>query len=261
MNDIPKHSIPKRSIPKHSIPMDGTPKYRIPKHRSVAAPLLVVILATAGCASTGHLAEYEFNDRRLAVVTVAPPHPDVFTGDGVDLTGEGWAGALFRVGTGIYKESQASKARMRLDSAVVSVDVSMRLADRLLEGGARQLRTRPVTSKEEADYELEVHVKRYGIEADDWDSEARFHMEAEVFLLDAITGRRIWKAKVQESEPVNRRAWTGEPMGGPISDIVTASALANLSVPEMERTLEYLADYCADRVVDKLRKGMDKVRG
>lgn len=222
---------------------------------------LATALSALGCASTGRLGEYDFVDRSVAVVTTAPPHPEVFTGDGLDLEEQGWAGALLRVGTGILKESQARKARARLDSAVHAVDVSTRMADRVLEGGARRMRARPVTSRDEADFELEIRVGRYGIEADDWDSEARFHMEAEVLLVDAVTGRRIWDARVRESEPVSRSVWSGEPGGGAVSDVLTAGALADLDVVEIERALEYLADYCADRVVDRLGRGLDKVRG
>lgn len=226
------------------------------------APLLVALvsLAGSGCASAGRLAEYDFTDRSLSVVTTTPPRPEILSGDDVDLSGESVAGALLRIGTGIAKEVQAGKARARIDSAVVSVDVAGRLADRVLEQGARQLRARPVPDAGAGEYELEVRVRKYGIEADDWDSQARFFMEADVFLLDGASGSEIWKARVKEHEDINRNAWGMEP-AGVVNDLVTAGALATLSVQEIERALEYLADYCGDRVVDKLRKGLRKARG
>jgi hypothetical protein len=222
--------------------------------------VLLVGIATAagGCASAGNLADYDFRDRSLGVVTLAPPHPDVFTDQVVDLDGTDLAGAIFRIGTDLLKESEAGKARARLDSAALTVDVAGRLGRRVLEDGARQLRARAVETAREADYEIEIRVERYGIEADSWDDQANFVLEAEVRLLDGPTGRRIWNAKVSERDPVNGGVLGG---GSVLGNVITARALASLSVPEMERAMEGLADYCADRMLDKLRRGLDKVRG
>jgi hypothetical protein len=43
--------------------------------------------------------------------------------------------------------------------------------------------------------------------------------------------------------------------------VVTAEQLASLSVADMKRALEGLADYCADRMMEKLRRGLEKARG
>ena len=42
---------------------------------------------------------------------------------------------------------------------------------------------------------------------------------------------------------------------------MTAGQLATLSVADMKRAMESLADYCADRMMDKLQAGLDKARG
>ena len=223
--------------------------------------VLLVGIATGagGCASAGNLADYDFRDRSLGVVTLAPPHPDVFTDQVVDLDGTDLAGAIFRIGSDLLKESEAGKARARLDSAALAVDVPGRLGRRVLEDGARQLRARAVETTREADYEIEIRVERYGIEADSWDDQANFVLEAEVRLLDGPSGRRIWNARVSERDPVNDAVLGG---GAPIlGSVLTARALAGLSVPEMERAMEGLADYCADRMLDRLRRGLDRVRG
>lgn len=224
----------------------------------VVTGALVLLLGAAGCVSTGRLAEYDFTDRSVAVVTTTPPRPDILTSDEIDLTGESVVGALLRIGTDAAKEYQAHHARPRLDSASTAVDVAGRLAARVLDDGTRQLRARPVGSVRDSDFEIDVRVIRYGIEADDRDSQARFFVQAEVALLERPTGRLIWNARVDEKEPLNAAVVGG---GAEIDAVVTAVTLASLSRVEMERTLEQLADYCADRVVDKLRKGLEKVRG
>ena len=75
-----------------------------------AAGLLVALASAAGCASAGHLADYDFRDRSVAVVTVAPPHPDVFTDEVVDLGGTDLAGALMRIG---IQKGRARAQRLR----------------------------------------------------------------------------------------------------------------------------------------------------
>lgn len=220
----------------------------------------LLALATAGCASAGHLAEYDFRDRPVAVVTIAPPHPDVFT------EGDWWFGdrslveVVVRVAADIAREAEAGRARARLDSAVAVVDVSRRMSARVLEQGARQLRGRAVESAQDADFEVELRVERYGIQASSWDDQARFTIEAEVLLLDGDTGRVIWKAGVDEDERVSSST-LGWALPDAVGGMVTAGQLASLSVADMTRALESLADYCADRMIEKLRRGLEKARG
>lgn len=222
--------------------------------------LLVLTLLATGCASTGRLAEYDFRDRSLAVVNIAPPAPRIDTGEDLEIDPHDWGATAARVGAGIVKEGLAEGARARLDSASHALDTGARLSARLLALASRELRVRPTEVLEEADFELEVRIREYGIEADDWDSQARLYLRAEVRLMDPVTAGEIWAASVDESEALNEQAWGASP-GGPLSSIITGGALARLSVDEMERTLAALADYAADRVADKLRKGLARARG
>ena len=73
------------------------------------------------------------------MVAVVPPRPYVDTGPDVDLTGTSAVGALLKVGTSIYKESQAGRLRARLDSASASLDLADRIAGGVLERSARYL--------------------------------------------------------------------------------------------------------------------------
>lgn len=228
--------------------------------RSRSLGLLPVVLLASGCASAGRLGEYDFRDRSVGVVTVAPPHPEVFT------EGDWWIGerslleVVVRVASDIARERQADRARARLDSAVAVVNVSERMSARVLEQGARQMRARPVESIQDADFEVELRVRRYGIQADSWDAQARFVIEADVLLLDGDSGREIWRTGVDETQPVSTRT-LGWALPDAVGGAVTASQLAGLSVAEMQRAMESLADYCADRMVEKLRAGLDKARG
>ena len=228
--------------------------------RLARAPLLLLLLAAGGCASAGHLAEYDFQDRAVGVVTVAPPHPDVFTDEDFWVGGGSLFEVAVRVAAGIVREAEADRARARLDSAVAVVDVAERMSARVLEQGARQLRARPVEVASDADFEIELRVRRYGIEADSWSDQAYFVIDADVLLLDGETGREIWKTDVDERDPVGSGA-VGTTLPDAVGGAVTAAELASLSVADMRRALESLADYCADRTVEKLRQGLEKARG
>ena len=241
---------------------------RIRRKSSVIGPPIAALtaLALGACVHTGRLAEYDFRNQTMAVVTNTPPRPEIFTGDWFQDEGEDNEGGdsggilrfLFRLGSEIVREVEAHEARQRLDEATESVDVSDRMAGRLLDQTARLLRARPVESVQGVDFEIEVYVASYGIEADSWDSRAQFFLKAELFLLDGETGEEIWRTDVDASAPVNSRGWD---RGATANTVITAAALASLSVEEMEVALESLADFSADHLAEKLREALRKARG
>jgi hypothetical protein len=220
----------------------------------VALTVLSASLSQA-CASAGHLAEYDFRGRNLASVNLAPPRPEIFSSGLWSAEGQEWWSQLIRVGTEIAREVQADEARKKLEEAAETVDVATLMADRVLEQGARLLRAQPVTTIQEADFEIETRIKQYGIQANSWDAQASFFFDAEVSLLDSRTGRKIWDADVQASDPINPSGWGA---GVDLGNIITAQALARLSVEEIQLALRALADYSAEAVVDELAAGLEK---
>lgn len=222
---------------------------------------VLLLFATTACANTGRLGEYDFRDRSVAVVTIAPPRPALLDDwwDADVPTDQGFLAAVAFVGTEIVKDRQMDRAMARVDSAVATVDVSARMSDRVLRRAAAQLRARAVESVDHADFEVELRVKRYGIEADAWDAPARFFVDAEVRILEGPTGLEIWKQRVVERDDIApaEAEWL---LGSTLGNVVTAASLADLSVSEIEWTLEYLADYSADRMMEKLTRGLEKAR-
>jgi hypothetical protein len=231
------------------------PTIRALRARVLFSFLLAGLLA--GCASAGRLGEYDFRSRTVGVVTVAPPEPQVFTSDFFDLGGETWLRALVRVGTEVARDVQAERAGRRMAQAVERVDVATLMAEGVLIRSARLLRSHPVESIQEADFEIEVRVREYGLRAASWDARAHFFVKAEAILLEGETGEWIWKTKVEAEEPVTPVHWGGP---GALGNVVTAQALGSLSVEEIEGILRSLAEFSADKVAEKLEAGLRRAR-
>ena len=152
---------------------------------------------------------------------------------------------------------KTEEAREKLEEAAEAVDVSTLISDRVLDQGALLLRAQPVTTVQEADFEIETRINQYGIEAHSWDSQASFFVDAQVSLLDSGSGRIIWKAKVQAKDPIIPGGW-GVALGA--GNIITAQALASLSVEEIQLALESLADYSAEAILEELADGLERAR-
>jgi hypothetical protein len=228
---------------------------RIPLFAAVVA---ATTIALSGCGSKHRLAEYDFRGRTLAVVTLAPPYPEILSGTNLDTKADSPLEKVLRVGSEIAREASARRLRARLDSAATAVDVSGRLSERALNNAARHLRATPVGEPGAGAHELEIRVRHYGIVANSWSAGAYYSIDAEVFLLDGATGRRIWSTSVRRRDPVGPSAIGVDDRS--VTNVVTAVTLANMSAAEIQRALESLADYSADRVVEQLAKALDDAR-
>ncbi|TVP45857.1 MAG: hypothetical protein EA350_08180 [Gemmatimonadales bacterium] len=220
----------------------------------------------SGCASKGKLGEYEFRDRTVSVVALGNPRPQVLTNPELEVNLSNPLQAALRIGADVLKEVEAARARPRLEAAATKADVQGRMMEQVLHGVAAELRAIPVPAADarSAEFEVEVVLKRYGIDADGWLSPAHFFVESEVVLREAATGRRIWKGKVTEREAVTPRllgmrgtVWAE---GEIVNDVITAAGLSSLSSEAMVHALEALADFSGDAVLRKFRRGLEASR-
>lgn len=83
----------------------------------------VVLIVGSGCASAGKLAEYDFRDRTVGVVSLGSPRPEILTDAVLDVNLSNPLQAALRIGADVVKEVEASRARGRLDTAAVEADV------------------------------------------------------------------------------------------------------------------------------------------
>lgn len=230
--------------------------------RPLALALLLAALlpVLSGCGPGHRLRDYDFDDRSVAVIAAIPPGPRVMG----DLWAEAFVdprdpfGSAVRIGSAAAKWEQARKAQDRLDSAAARVDVAEIVARRALAGSAPTLGLRPVDRPDDADFVLDIRVYDYGLVADSYDGATYFAMEADVVLLDEQTRETIWKERLREREVLTHRLFGLPPSAG---NVVTARALAGLSVEEMEAGLVRLAEFAADRVTRELREDFLDSRG
>jgi hypothetical protein len=135
-------------------------RYRVAR---IAACALAILVA-GGCGGHNHLSEYSFASRSLALVYIAPPHPELLTG-WYDVSGVTDAvSAVVTAGSGVAKEVSGRRARARLDSATSLVDVSGLISRRTLERTSRYLGTTQTANPRNADYVLEVNMHNSGID-------------------------------------------------------------------------------------------------
>lgn len=219
---------------------------------------LCLLVGAVGCGNKQRLPQYEFRGHTLAVTTLAPSHPEVLGRVSYRIDPEQPLESLLRVGSSAAFEATAHQARPRLDSAAVAVNVNARIGERVLDGAARHLRALPVASAAAADYEIEIRVRRYGIVATSWSAPARFLIDADLFLLDGRTGRRIWQSQVRASSPIRPVIASGDRS---VDNAISALTLANMSTGEIQQHLERLADFSADRLLARLIRSLDQARG
>jgi hypothetical protein len=219
------------------------------------AGLAGLALLTA-CGSKHHLADYPFASRTLAVVYIAPPAPELLTAY-YDVRGStSPLDAVVRAGAGVAKEVEGRRASARLDSATARVNIPGVLAQRTLDRASRYLGTHPVSDASTADYLMEVHMERFGINAKG-DHAAYLFTYAEVVLLDRRTGREIWNINVHSRDRLTPYVASNSPLPG---SVITAATLGNVSVADFQQALNQLMDYSSNLITSELRAALRDAR-
>jgi len=217
-----------------------------------------IVMTAAACSNKQRLPEYDFRDRTVGLVAIAPPRPEILSGISLASASDDPVERVIAAGSAILVEVSARNARPRLESAASAVNVRDRMGDRVLDAATRHLRANAVDDPADADFEIEVRIHRYGITASSWSSDTHFLIDAELYLLEGDSGRRIWKSRVRETTPVRPLLASGDRV---VDGAVSAITLSNMSTEEIARHLESLADFCADRLIAELVRALDETRG
>ena len=223
--------------------------------RALALLTAVTVTLTA-CGQKHHLSEHSFANRSISLVYDEPPAPQLLTGwhdlRHIDDPME----AVLRAGSGVANEIEGRMASARLDSASVQVDVANRLAQHTLERASRYLGTRAASSSADADYLLEVHMRRFGLDVRG-QSAAYLFTDAEAVLLDRRTGREIWSSAVRGTSRLTPFVRGGEHLP---AGIITAGTLSTVSVQDFQLALDQLVGFSSMLITDELRGALREVR-
>lgn len=221
----------------------------------VTGSVLALALATA-CGGRHHLEQYNFSNKRIALVYIQPPAPELLHGWLSLRPNESAVQTVLRTGASVAKEITARRAIARFDSAARSVDLETQLAQRTLERASRYLGTRPVTTPDSADFVLEVQMRSFGIDARSNNATYLFS-RAEAVLLDRRTGREIWNEAVRGRDQLTPWVYGGGivPSAG-----ISAITLATVSVADFQGALEQLVSYTSNLIANELREKLRDVR-
>jgi hypothetical protein len=227
--------------------------------RRVRAAALLLLSATvlAGCGAKHQLSRYEFAGRTMAVVHVTPTSGDLRLGAYYANPGDDALSAIASAGSRAAVEIESRRVRARLDSAAARIGVGSRLADRTADRATMYLGARRVPAPSSADFVMDLRVRSYGVSARTWQSAATLYLEADVVLLDAVTGNEIWTTRVNGWDNITPRVASA---GDVPRDIITAAGLLTVSTDALERTLQRVIDVSADAVTDELRSKLRDVR-
>lgn len=224
--------------------------------RIIQALTAATLVVAAGCGPRHHLAEYQFSDKALALSFVEPPAPELLTGLYDLRVSRNPVVTAARVGGGVAKEIEARRASARFDSASARVDIPALLAQRTLERTALYLGARPVQTTSEADFVLEINMRRFGIDARSSHA-AYLYTRAEAVLLDRRTGREIWSVDVHGSDRMTPFIIGTRDIP---SSIFTAATIHNISVAEFQGALEQLTVSSSNAITNQLRDKLRDVR-
>ena len=225
-------------------------------YRTTRVLLAAGFLIVAACGRKHYLAEYQFTDKTLALSFLEPPSPELLTGLYDLRVSRNAVTTAARIGGGVAKEVEARRASARLDSAAARVDIPGRLAQRTLERTALYLGARPVQSPSEADFVIEINMRRFGIDARSSHA-AYLYTRAEAVLLDRRTGREIWSVDIHGSDRMTPFVIGTRDIP---SSIFTAATIHNISVAEFQEALNQLVTSSSNAITNQLRDKLRDVR-
>ena len=220
------------------------------KKISLLSLFLVVGLTLIQCGSSNRLREYEFRSKTAAARMAAPPRAQVFSESFFNPGSGNIVSAAINIGTSIVKGVEAAKAQKRLNAAMDQVDVPEHIRRQTLKRCSEYLHFQPINSTSDADFLYLMKIKKYGIEADSWDSSVYFKIDVRIKLIDNKKNIEVWKRTVKERQLISGEVFG---LGDASGNVINAVALSQLSEEEMIVGFSHLAEYVADRIAERIQ--------
>lgn len=219
-------------------------------------------LGGAACTYKGRLADYDFTDRSIALVTTDPGPPQLTQVDGTpteddddDDDGISLFDAVVWVAASVYESHELDEAEAKLHTAGQLVDVATVVADNVLPTVARELGVPVVVHERDADYTLWITVQYYGLDVAPTSEETGLTVVASADLIDPEHPEPIWTHTVEATDA------GGPGSGGSTENMIFIGIdLATTSAEDMAEAFERLALVAAEELSEKFRESMEAVR-
>jgi len=219
------------------------------------AALACVLIAS--CTTVNHLDRYKFDGATLAAEMRLPPQPKLDVHYHVYFNSQNPIGTALSIGTNFAKASSAGEAEPRMQRALDAIDVPKVILKETSIGCSTALGATLADSKQNADFLLNLEINEYGVDANSPAGGVRMQISITARIYDSHRKELVWRRRVDRSESANPDMFG---LGGTIGNVMTASALSNLSEAELEKGFRNLALQIARTVARRLEDDLYKVR-
>lgn len=221
------------------------------------AYLVLGALLLASCATVNHLDRYSIENATIAANLRVPPEPRLNVSYSVVFDSNNPIGTALSIGSNIAVAAQASQVKERMREALMSVDVPRIVLDETYSAASKALDARRVSRKYQADYLLDIEVRQYGIRADSPRGAVRLYMRMTARLYHNRSGELVWRRNASFEEHASPRMFG---FGHIIGNVVTASALSELSTQAIADGFEQLALQSSRTLARKLERDLYRAR-
>jgi hypothetical protein len=216
-----------------------------------------VAVVMASCATVNGLDTYDFQGSSLAAHMRTPPEPRMDVSYDVTLDSHNPFYSALSVMTNLAKAAQAEKAQDAMREALLSVDLPAIIRDQSFSACAFALGTEQAERTADSDYLLDLEIRDWGIEASSPSSAVMLRVRLTASLYKTSGRELLWQRDIRTSSPASPAMFA---VGQVIGNMVTATALSNMTADELAKGFTELGRESARAVVRQLQRDMNRAR-
>jgi hypothetical protein len=222
--------------------------------------LIVMIMAAmvlASCATVNRLADYDFRGATLSTEMRTPPEPRLDIGYNVSIDPGNVVMSSLSVLTNLAKANQANKAEASMQEALRRVDVPEIVRQETARACASALEAVPNETPFSSDFRLQLDIHEWGINAGNPGASASLHLRLTASLYRTMSDELLWTRTITVDQSATPAMFG---LGQIIGDMVTASALAEMTPSDLAVGFAELARESARSMVRRLERDLDAAR-